>query len=116
MGVLLGLIAGAARHLAPVGVLVMYGPFRIGGAHTAPSNAEFDQSLKARDPRWGVRDCEAVVELARCVGSAIRAADRDAGQQSDAGVQSEGLSGQGAQRAPRHDNNAPKRNFACFGK
>jgi hypothetical protein len=63
-----GLIAGAGRHLAPGGVLVMYGPFRIGGAHTAPSNAEFDQSLKARDARWGVRDVEAVVALADAAG------------------------------------------------
>jgi hypothetical protein len=59
-----GLIAGAGRHLAAHGRLVIYGPFRIGGQHTAESNATFDESLKARDPRWGVRDVEAVVDLA----------------------------------------------------
>ena len=46
----------------------MYGPYRVGGAHTAPSNAEFDASLRARDPRWGVRDCEAVIALAEAAG------------------------------------------------
>lgn len=63
-----GLLAGAGRHLAPGGVLVMYGPYRVAGAHTAASNAEFDASLKARDSRWGVRDCEAVAALAQGVG------------------------------------------------
>jgi SAM-dependent methyltransferase len=66
-----GLIAGAGRHLAPDGVLVMYGPYRVGGAHTAKSNADFDASLKARDARWGVRDCEAVAALALEEGLAL---------------------------------------------
>jgi len=60
----LGLLAGAGRHLVPGGVLVLYGPYRIGGRHTAPSNEAFDHSLKARNPAWGVRDLEAVIEAA----------------------------------------------------
>ncbi len=60
-----GLMAGAARVLAPGGLLLLYGPFRIGGAHTAPSNAEFDASLREREPSWGVRDIEAVAAEAR---------------------------------------------------
>jgi SAM-dependent methyltransferase len=64
----LGLISGAGRHLRPGGVLVLYGPFRIGDEHTAPSNAAFDEGLRARDPRWGVRDLEAVVVLAEKAG------------------------------------------------
>lgn len=64
----IGLISGAGRHLRPGGVLVLYGPFRIAGEHTAPSNAAFDESLRARDPRWGVRDMEAVIELAEQAG------------------------------------------------
>lgn len=60
-----GLLAGARRHITSGGLLILYGPFRIGGAHTAASNAEFDESLRARDSRWGVRDLEAVCEEAR---------------------------------------------------
>lgn len=59
-----GLFAGLGRHLLPGGVFVLYGPFRIGGAHTAPSNAEFDDDLRRRNPAWGVRDLEAVEALA----------------------------------------------------
>lgn len=51
-----GLFAGAGRVLPPGGVLYLYGPYRFEGAFTAPSNEAFDQSLRARDPRWGVRD------------------------------------------------------------
>ena len=59
-----GLLAGAERYLSARGVLALYGPFRINGEHTAPSNAEFDADLKRRDARWGVRDLETVVALA----------------------------------------------------
>ncbi len=60
----LGLLAGARRHLAPGGLLIFYGPFSIGGEHTAPSNADFDESLRQRDPEWGVRDLEAICDAA----------------------------------------------------
>lgn len=61
-----GLFAGAARLLGPGGSLHLYGPFQE-GAGTAPSNLEFDASLKARDPRWGVRELQGVDALAaRC--------------------------------------------------
>jgi SAM-dependent methyltransferase len=61
----LALFTGAARHLAPSGVLVLYGPYRIAGRHTAESNAAFDAELRQRDARFGVRDLEAVCELAQ---------------------------------------------------
>lgn len=61
----LALLAGAAAVLPPGSPLVLYGPYRRGGAHTAPSNAAFDASLRARDPSWGVRDLEVVVAEAR---------------------------------------------------
>lgn len=51
----LGLFEGAARILPPNGLLYLYGPYFFHGT-TAPSNAEFDRSLRARDPAWGVRD------------------------------------------------------------
>jgi SAM-dependent methyltransferase len=64
------LIRGAARVLPRDGILFLYGPFKQGGTHTAPSNAEFDASLRAQDARWGVRDLEAVAEIASAVGFA----------------------------------------------
>lgn len=64
----LGLMAGAGRLLSSGGVLYLYGPFKQGGSHTAPSNAAFDDSLQAQDPTWGVRDLEAVVAEAEAVG------------------------------------------------
>ncbi|MFC0401231.1 DUF938 domain-containing protein [Paraburkholderia rhizosphaerae] len=62
------LIDGAARALKSGGVLVLYGPYRRGGAHTAPSNEAFDQQLRSRNPAWGVRDMEAIVRLADAAG------------------------------------------------
>jgi SAM-dependent methyltransferase len=62
------LVAGAARVLGADGVLYLYGPFRRGGAHTAPTNELFDMQLKSRNPEWGVRDLEAVADLAADAG------------------------------------------------
>ncbi len=62
------LVTGAARLLPPGGPLVLYGPFRIGGAHTSPSNAAFDADLRRRDPSWGVRELEEVERLATRAG------------------------------------------------
>src|SRR3546814_4262493 len=50
------------------GTLVVYGPFNHDGGYTSDSNRDFDAWLKARDPRSGIRDFEAVDELARGVG------------------------------------------------
>jgi len=66
----LGLMAGAGRTLSDKGVLCLYGPFKQGGQHTAPSNAQFDDSLKSRNPAWGIRDLEAVIETAAANGLA----------------------------------------------
>ena len=63
-----GLIRGAARILGAGGALYLYGPYKRAGTHTAPSNAEFDLGLRARNPEWGVRDLEAVAELATVAG------------------------------------------------
>lgn len=54
------LMAGAARHLAPGGVLVTYGPYFEKGVLPAPGNLAFDESLRSRDPGWGIRSLEDV--------------------------------------------------------
>ena len=61
----LGLVAGSARIGAKV--LVLYGPYLVDG-ETAPSNLEFDRSLRNRDPRWGVRELREVEAAAIAVG------------------------------------------------
>lgn len=58
-----GLFAGAAAVVRDGGAVHLYGPFKEGEA-TAPSNLDFDASLKARDPAWGVRERAAVEALA----------------------------------------------------
>jgi SAM-dependent methyltransferase len=70
-----GLMRGAARLLPAGGVLCLYGPFRRDGRHTAPSNAAFDEQLRASDPAWGVRDLEAVAAEAAARGFAAPAVE-----------------------------------------
>lgn len=62
------LIAGAGRYLRDGGRLLVYGPFKRDGEHTAPSNAAFDQSLRAENPEWGVRDTADLNMLAQNAG------------------------------------------------
>jgi SAM-dependent methyltransferase len=66
------LFTGTARHLGAdgSGLLVLYGPFREGGSHTAPSNETFEQWLVAKDSRFGVRNLEDVDAVARANGFA----------------------------------------------
>jgi hypothetical protein len=63
-----GLIKGAATILPPKSPLYLYGPDKREGFETAPSNQTFDQSLRDRNPNWGLRDLEAVAALAQSVG------------------------------------------------
>ncbi|WAC58978.1 DUF938 domain-containing protein [Brevundimonas sp. SL130] len=66
-----GLMDLAGRVLRrPGGLLALYGPYREAEVALAESNAAFDESLKARDPAWGLRDREAVEALARSHGLA----------------------------------------------
>ncbi len=60
----LGLMAGAKRILPKGGILYLYGPFKINGNHTAPSNEAFDRSLRMQNPEWGVRNLDEVVAVA----------------------------------------------------
>ena len=61
-------MAGAGRVLTPGGRLFLYGPFLEADVGTAASNLAFDESLKARDAAWGIRDLAEVAALARANG------------------------------------------------
>jgi len=63
-----GLFAGAGRYLRAEGRLLLYGPFKRGGEHTAPSNAAFDKSLREQNAEWGVRDVDDLRKLAASAG------------------------------------------------
>jgi SAM-dependent methyltransferase len=62
------LFEGARDVLPRGGILFLYGPYRRGGRHTAPSNERFDAELRAYDPEWGVREVESVSETATAAG------------------------------------------------
>ena len=62
------LLSGAGRLLRDDGRLFVYGPFKRDGAHTSPSNAAFDRTLRAENPDWGVRDVSDLNGLARSAG------------------------------------------------
>lgn len=64
----IGLMAGAVEILSPAGILYLYGPFKRDGKHTAISNSQFNRSLQSRNPSWGVRDLEMVIETAKKFG------------------------------------------------
>jgi hypothetical protein len=63
-----GLVAGAARLLAPGAPLILYGPYFDSAVETAPSNLAFDRDLRARDPEWGLRSIEWLDGLAGSAG------------------------------------------------
>lgn len=64
----LGLMRGAARALREGGLLYLYGAYRRGARHTAPSNEAFDASLRRQNPEWGVRNLEAVAAAGEAQG------------------------------------------------
>lgn len=66
-----GLMTGAATILPKGAPLYIYGPFRRAGTPTAPSNDAFDESLRSRNPDWGVRELEGVAEIASQAGLSL---------------------------------------------
>lgn len=68
-----GLMQGAARHLAPGGYLVTYGPYLEDGVPTAPGNLAFDSSLRAQDAGWGIRHIDDVAAAAAQAGLQLAA-------------------------------------------
>ncbi|MBY6218341.1 DUF938 domain-containing protein [Qipengyuania aquimaris] len=63
-----GLFRGAAGILAPGAPLILYGPYFEDEVETAPSNTAFDESLRARNPAWGIRRLSRMDELAAKTG------------------------------------------------
>ena len=63
-----GLMRGAGRILSAGQPLYLYGPYIRTGHPIEPSNAAFDESLKSRDPRWGLRLLDDVIACARFEG------------------------------------------------
>ena len=70
------LMQGSARHLAPDGLLVTYGPYLEGNVPTSEGNLAFDQSLRAQDAAWGIRRIEDVAQVA--AGAGLRLQTRHA--------------------------------------
>ncbi len=66
------LFSGIGRILQKGGVFCLYGPFNYGGNYTSESNARFDQWLRQRDPASGIRDFEALDNLAGKAGMVLR--------------------------------------------
>jgi SAM-dependent methyltransferase len=66
------LMKGAARHLSPDGLLLLYGPYLVDGEATAPSNLAFDADLRSRDARWGLRRLSDVSAQAEAAGLRLR--------------------------------------------
>jgi len=66
------LMQGAARHLAPQGLLLTYGPYLLDDEPTAPSNLAFDADLRARNPAWGIRRLADVATQAKAAGLMLR--------------------------------------------
>jgi len=65
------LMQGAARHVRPGGLLVLYGPYLVDDEPAAPSNLAFDADLRARDATWGLRRLAEVVDKAQSAGLAF---------------------------------------------
>ena len=80
-----GLVAGAGCILPEGGLLYLYGPFKVAGAHTAQSNATFDADLRARS-RLGRAGCRGGVSSRPRPRLEPRRARSDAGQQSQLGL------------------------------
>lgn len=63
-----GLFKGAGQVLTPGAALALYGPFRVPGELMVPSNTAFDEHLRARDARWGIRALDDLDALAVAAG------------------------------------------------
>jgi len=62
------IFAGCQQVLRPGGKLLVYGPFSLNGKHTSLSNEQFDQQLRASDPKSGIRDLLELDTMAKSAG------------------------------------------------
>ena len=59
------LFKGAGKILNEGGFLILYGPFKIGNKHISKNNYFFDNSIRAKNHLWGIRNIEEVSQLAK---------------------------------------------------
>ena len=62
------LFSQAAVHLQANGLLLIYGPFKHHDRFQSEGDAQFDASLRSRNPQWGIRSREALEQLAVAAG------------------------------------------------
>ena len=67
------MFSGFGKLLQPGAHCCLYGPFNYGGSFTSNSNRQFDAWLKDRDPTSGIRDLEALADLATANGFELEA-------------------------------------------
>lgn len=66
------LFSGVGEILEPGGIFCLYGPFNYNERYTSESNERFDGWLKQRDPLSGIRDFEALNDLAAGAGLELK--------------------------------------------
>ena len=59
--------------LSPGQTIYLYGPYRYADRPLEPSNEQFDQWLKARDPASGIRNFEDLSRIAQEQGFSLEA-------------------------------------------
>jgi len=74
--VALGLLKSASIHLRPGGHLILYGPYKVDGEHIGQGNIDFDNSLRERNPEWGIRDIKDVETEAEKFGLKLQAFEK----------------------------------------
>tara|TARA_B100001094_G_C18017749_1_gene713488 strand:+ start:129 stop:725 length:597 start_codon:yes stop_codon:yes gene_type:complete len=64
----IGLIKLARKALVADGLFFLYGPFKNRGMNLEPSNQDFDENLRRRNPDWGIRTLEDIIDQAASHG------------------------------------------------
>ncbi|MDZ7961712.1 MAG: DUF938 domain-containing protein [Aulosira sp. DedQUE10] len=68
-----GMMRCAVNYLSEGGSLLIYGPFKVDGSYTTPSNEEFDTTLLSyKVPEWGLKDIVDITKAAQNYGLALK--------------------------------------------